>query len=113
MKKIKRGEIYIVNLNPSIGSEQGGIRPVLIIQNNVGNKYSPVTIVAPITSRPTKAQLPTHHWLKNDYGLSKKSMVELEQIRVIDKSRLSTFIGELSKQEMLEIDKKLKISLGL
>ena len=91
---IKRGEIYYVDLSPVVGSEQGGRRPCLIIQNDVGNKFSPCTIVAIITSRTTKAKLPTQHWLKDEWntcGLRVESMVECEQLRTIDKSRFLIF----------------------
>ena len=114
MKEIKRGQIWYADLDPKIGSEQGGIRPVLILQNDVGNKYSPTTIIAIITSRNTKAKLPTHYWLGRGCGLSKPSMVELEQIRTIDKSRLKKFIGIVGAEtDMPMIEKKIKISLGL
>lgn len=112
MRKIKRGQIYYATLNDGVGSEQGGTRPVLIIQNDVGNAHSPTTIIAIVTSRKTKANLPTHHWLNVDFLLM-KSMVELEQIRTIDKSRLGGYLGQVSNLEMAEIDKKIKISLGV
>lgn len=108
-----RGDIYYADLSPVKGSEQGGMRPVLIIQNNKGNQYSPCTIVAVITTRSTKAKLPTHYWLKDTTGLPYKSMVELEQIRTIDKSRLSRYVGTVSATEMKEIDACLRISLRL
>lgn len=112
MTKIKRGQIYYADLSPVKGSEQGGYRPVLIIQNDIGNKYSPTVIVAVITSRHTKANLPTHIWLNAECGLPKESMVECEQVRTIDKSRLKDFMGAVSQEVMTEIDKGLKISLG-
>jgi mRNA interferase MazF len=112
MTKIKRGQIYYADLSPVKGSEQGGYRPVLIIQNDIGNKYSPTVIVAIITSRHTKANLPTHIWLNNECGLPKESMIECEQVRTIDKSRLKDFVGAVSQEVMQEIDKGLKISLG-
>lgn len=112
MRKIKRGQIYYATLNDGVGSEQGGTRPVLIIQNDVGNAHSPTTIAAIVTSRKTKAKLPTHHWLNVDFLLM-KSMVELEQIRTIDKSRLGQYLGQVSNLEMAEIDKKIKISLSV
>lgn len=110
---VKRGEIYYADLSPVKGSEQGGYRPVLIIQNDIGNTYSPTTIIAVITSIHTKAKLPTHYWLNTDCGLPKDSMVELEQLRTIDKSRLKEFIGVVSEQDQQKIDKCLKISLSL
>ena len=110
---IKRGQIYYADLSPVKGSEQGGYRPVLIIQNDIGNQYSPTTIVAIITSRNTKAKLPTHIWLNAECGLPKESMVECEQVRTIDKSRLKDFMGAVSQEVMQEVDKGLKISFGL
>lgn len=111
-RKIWRGNIYHADLDPVIGSEQGGIRPVLIIQNNRGNQYSPTVIVAAITSRK-KAKLPTHVYLHEIKGLGKHSVVLLEQLRTIDKTRLRKCIGRLSGQEMSKIDKALKISIAL
>jgi mRNA interferase MazF len=113
MKQVSRGQIYYADLSPVKGSEQGGLRPVLIIQNDIGNKYSPTTIIAVITSRYTKANLPTHVWLNDECGLPKDSMVELEQIRTIDKTRLSDFMGTVSQEVMKEIDMAIKISLGV
>ena len=113
MKQIKRGQIYYADLSPVKGSEQGGHRPVLIIQNDIGNRYAPTVIAAIITSRHTKAKLPTHIWLNEECGLPKESMVECEQVRTIDKSRLKDFMGAVSNEVMAEIDKGLKISFGL
>lgn len=113
MKIYKRGEIYQADLTPVVGSEQGGTRPVLIIQNNKGNKFSPCVIIAIITKRTTKAQLPTHIWIDKSCGLRFDSMVELEQIRTIDKSRLGNYIGNIKPNEQKQIDKAIKISLGL
>jgi mRNA interferase MazF len=110
---IKRGEIYYADLSPIKGSEQGGVRPCLIIQNDVGNKFSPCTIVAIITTRTTKAKLPTQLWLPTSCGLPRNSMVECEQIRTIDKKRLSEKCGEVDFATMREIDKCLKISVGI
>jgi len=113
MTEIKRGELYYADLSPVIGSEQGGVRPVLIVQNDVGNKYSPTVIVCAITSKLTKARLPTHIELKEGVGgLSKQSVVLLEQLRTLDKRRLKEKIGALSKIKMEEVDKALLISLG-
>lgn len=93
-RKFKRGDIYYANLNPVIGSEQGGTRPVLIISNDVGNKHSPTVIVAPITSRiHTKAKLPTHTLINDFEGLDKNSIILLEQVRTIDKQRLRQYLG--------------------
>ena len=114
MKEIKRGQIWYADLSPVKGSEQGGVRPVLIIQNNKGNQFAPTTIIAPITSRPTKAKLPTHIWLAMaTSGLSVNSMVELEQIRVIDKKRLIEYSGYIQEGEQRLIDEAIKISLGV
>lgn len=112
-KEIKRGQIWYADLSPVIGSEQGGLRPVLIIQNDMGNAHAPTTIVAIITSRQTKAKLPTHIWLSVTCGLKVNSMVELEQIRTIDKKRLKSYIGEIQQGEQNLIDQALEISLGL
>ena len=111
--QIKRGQIYYADLSPVVGSEQGGYRPVLIIQNDVGNKYSPTVIAAVITTRKTKANLPTHIWLNAECGLPKESMVECEQVRTLDKKRLKEFMGQVSTEVMQEIDKGLKISFAL
>jgi mRNA interferase MazF len=114
MENIKRGQIYYADLSPVIGSEQGGVRPVLIIQNDIGNRYSPTVIAAIVTSRKTKANIPTHCWLnKGEGGLVCESMVELEQVRTIDKKRLKQLMGQLSNERMVEVDKCLKISLEL
>ena len=110
---IKRGEVYYVDLSPVVGSEQGGRRPCLVVQNDVGNKFSPCTIVAIITSRTTKAKLPTQCWISKSCGLSVESMVECEQLRTIDKSRLKQKLGEITKEEQKAIDKCLRISVGI
>ncbi len=111
---VKRGYVYYADLSPVVGSEQGGVRPVLIIQNNVGNRYSPTVIVAAITSQIDKAKLPTHVEVEaNDYGLDKNSVVLLEQVRTIDKQRLRDKTTELDEKVMKRIDEALKISLGL
>lgn len=110
---IKRGEIYFADLSPVIGSEQGGVRPVLVVQNDVGNKFSPTIIAAAITSQLEKAKLPTHIQLPAEkYGLPKNSIVLLEQIRTIDKKRLKEKIGELPVIEMTKVNEALLISLG-
>ena len=111
MKEIKRGEIYYANLYPVKGSEQGGIRPVLILQNDKGNEYSHTTIVASITCR-RKRNLPTHIVIKTK-GLKKKSLVMLEQIRTIDKSRLIRYVGKLDNETMDKISYAISISLGM
>lgn len=113
-RKIKRGDIYYADLNPVIGSEQGGTRPVLIISNNIGNKHSPTVIVAAITSRVhTKSRLPTHKSINEFSGLSQNSVILLEQIRTIDKQRLQMFIGTLDRRFMVSVDDVLSISLAL
>lgn len=109
---IRRGDIYQADLNPVFGSEQGGYRPVLVIQNNRGNKYSPTVIVAAITSR-LKTKLPTHVSLRNIKGLDKNLVVLLEQVRTIDKKRLDNYIGTLTKEQMQKIDKALRTSTGM
>lgn len=112
--KIKRGQIYIADLNDIRGSEQGGIRPVLILQNNIANTYSPTTIVACITTKINgKAHLPTHIYVPESIGLDTKSMIMLEQIRTIDISRLQNYVGSLTKNQMVPINKRLAISLEL
>ena len=111
---IKRGDIYYADLSPVVGSEQGGVRPVLIIQNDVGNKYSPTVIATAITSQINKAKMPTHIELDaNEYGLSKDSVVLAEQIRTIDKRRLKEKIGHLDDALMTRVNEALEISFGL
>lgn len=110
---IKRGELYYADLSPVVGSEQGGVRPILIVQNDTGNKYSPTIIAAAVTSKLTKAKLPTHIELNaNEYGLVKDSVILLEQIRTLDKRRLKERIGELSPIKMKKVNTALLISLG-
>ena len=111
---IKRGELYYADLSPVVGSEQGGVRPVLIVQNDVGNKYSPTVIAAAVTSRLDKAKLPTHIELSaKEYGLAKDSVVLLEQIRTLDKRRLKERIGEIPVDVMTRDNQALLISLGV
>lgn len=111
---IRRGDIYYADLSPVVGSEQGGIRPVLIIQNDVGNRFSPTVIAAAITSRESKAKLPTHIRVYADNsGLSKDSVVLLEQIRTLDKRRLKEKMGTLNRSDMYKVDEALSISFGL
>ncbi len=111
---VKRGDIYYADLSPVVGSEQGGVRPVLIIQNDIGNKYSPTVIATAITSRINKAKMPTHIELDaNGYGLSKDSVVLAEQIRTIDKQRLREKIGHLDDNLMNRVNEALEISFGL
>ena len=111
---IKRGEIYYADLSPVIGSEQGGIRPVLIVQNDVGNKYSPTVIAAAITSQQDKSNLPTHIPLSaSGSGLSKDSIVLLEQVRTIDKTRLKEKMGAVDNKSMNMVDKAISVSFGL
>lgn len=112
-RQVKKGEIYYCDLSPVVGSEQGGCRPVLILQNDMGNKFSPTTIVAIITTAKTKKNIPTHHWLSKDCGLPQESMVELEQIRTIDKRRLQNKVGETNKTELKEIEDKVLYSFGI
>lgn len=111
---IRRGDIYYADLRPVIGSEQGGVRPVLVIQNDMGNKYSPTVIVAAITSKLNKAKLPTHVELASDrYGIVKDSVILLEQVRTIDKSRLKERVCHLDTEALLKINKALLVSLDL
>lgn len=110
---IRRGEIYYADLSPVVGSEQGGTRPVLILQNDVGNKYSPTIIVAAITSKTGKTKLPTHIELQSsENGLPKNSVVLLEQIRTIDKRRLKEKLGGINNASMNMVEDGLKVSLG-
>ena len=111
---IKRGEIYYADLSPVVGSEQGGVRPVLILQNDVGNKYSPTIIVAAITSQLSKAKIPTHVELeKSTYNLPKDSVILLEQLRTIDKRRLQEKISSVDEITMNQVDVAMMISLGI
>ena len=112
---MRKGDIFFADLSPVIGSEQGGSRPVIIIQNDVGNRYSPTVIVAIATTRHNKKPIPTHYWLEkcDSNNLPKDSMVMLEQIRTIDKRRLKEYCGRISQKDQEEIDKALKISLAL
>lgn len=111
---IKRGDIYYADLSPVVGSEQGGVRPVLIVQNDVGNKYSPTVIAAAITSQRDKHNLPTHIELDaHNCGLAKDSVVLLEQVRTIDKRRLKEKMGTLDNSDMGKIDQALSVSFGL
>ena len=111
---VQRGDIYYADLRPVVGSEQGGVRPVLIIQNDVGNRHSPTVICAAITSQMNKAKLPTHVELHSDqYDLAKDSVVLLEQLRTIDKKRLKDKVCHLDNQILVKIDKALEISLEL
>lgn len=111
---IKRGEIYYADLSPVVGSEQGGVRPVLIVQNDVGNRYSPTVIAAAITSQRDKTELPTHIRVTADgSGLAKDSIILLEQVRTIDKRRLKEKMGSLDISSMDMVDRALSVSFGL
>ena len=111
---VKRGDIFYADLSPVIGSEQGGTRPVLIVQNDVGNKFSPTVIIAAITSQINKAKLPTHIEISaNDFGLAKDSVILLEQVRTIDKRRLREKIGRLDESLIEKVDEALGISFGI
>lgn len=111
---VQRGDIFYADLRPVVGSEQGGIRPVLIVQNDVGNRHSPTVIIAAITSQMNKAKLPTHVELqKEQYELQKDSVVLLEQLRTIDKKRLKDKVCHLDPQMLNKIDKALEVSLEL
>lgn len=109
-----RGEVYFADLSPVVGSEQGGVRPVLIIQNNIGNRFSPTVIVAAITAQIQKAKLPTHVEINAEkYGFERNSVILLEQIRTLDKQRLTDKITKLDNDMMKKINRALEISLGL
>ena len=111
---VKRGEIYYADLSPVIGSEQGGIRPVLVVQNDVGNRYSPTVIAAAITSKLDKARMPTHIALDaREHGLSRDSVVLLEQIRTLDKHRLRERAGQITPEDQRRVNQALDVSLGL
>lgn len=110
---IQKGDIFYADLTPVIGSEQGGVRPVVIIQNNVGNRYSPTVIVAAITSRMGKHPLPTHVPFNKICGLRRDSIILLEQIRTIDRSRLREYIGRLEPENLQAVDQAMAVSLGL
>ncbi|HHT26651.1 MAG TPA: type II toxin-antitoxin system PemK/MazF family toxin [Firmicutes bacterium] len=112
--ELRRGDIVYANLNPVIGSEQGGTRPVLIIQNDIGNRFSPTTIVAAVTSRIKKAKLPTHVEISaSEYGLERDSVILLEQLRTIDKRRLKEKLAHLDEATMERVNQGLLISIGL
>ncbi|WP_163540005.1 type II toxin-antitoxin system PemK/MazF family toxin [Gracilibacillus sp. YIM 98692] len=111
---VKRGDVYFADLSPVVGSEQGGVRPVLVLQNDIGNRFSPTVIVAAITAQIQKAKLPTHVEIDaKKYGFERNSVILLEQIRTIDKQRLTDKITQLDSNMMERIDKGLEISLGL
>jgi mRNA interferase MazF len=111
---VKRGEVYFADLSPVVGSEQGGVRPVLVLQNDIGNRFSPTVIVAAITAQIQKAKLPTHVEIDaKKYGFERDSVILLEQIRTIDKQRLTDKITQLDTQMMENINRALEISLGL
>lgn len=112
-KQVRKGEIYYAELSGTVGSEQGGVRPVLIIQNDVGNRNSPTTIIAPLTTKLGKAVLPTHIAVDKACGLSEKSIVLLEQIRTIDKCRLRDYVGTVESETMNEVDASIEVSFGI
>ena len=112
--EVHRGEVFYADLSPVVGSEQGGVRPVLIVQNEIGNRHSPTIIIAAITSKMNKAKLPTHIEIDaSAYGIEKDSVILLEQLRTIDKRRLGRYIGRLSKERIEEMDRALMVSLDL
>ena len=114
MNNIRRGDIYYADLSPVVGSEQGGVRPVLIVQNDVGNKYSPTVIAAAITSKTDKNKMPTHiDVLADEYGLEKNSVILLEQIRTLDKKRLREKMGHLDESVMSQVNSAISVSFGL
>ena len=114
MNMVKRGDIYYADLSPVVGSEQGGMRPVLIVQNDTGNRHSPTVIAAAITSQTGKARLPTHIELSaQSVGLSRDSVILLEQIRTLDKTRLREHMGKLDAATMTKVDNAIAVSFGL
>lgn len=113
-QKIKRGDMYYADLSPVVGSEQGGVRPILVVQNNAGNRFSPTLIVAAITSKAdSKAKLPTHIPLHATHGLGRDSLVLLEQVRTIDRKRIQEYIGTLDEDNMERVNHALAVSFGL
>lgn len=110
---LKRGDIYMADLSPVKGSEQGGLRPVLVIQNNIGNRFSPTIVIAAITSKINKAKLPTHVEVHKEQGFAKDSVILLEQIRTIDKKRLSGFVTTLDEKMMKNVNDAIMCSLGI
>ena len=111
---VKKGDIFFADLSPVIGSEQGGVRPVIVIQNDIGNKYSPTVIVAAITSQINKAKLPTHVEIRaGEHGLNKDSVILLEQLRTVDKRRLKERIGRMDADAMEKVNEALVVSLGI
>ena len=112
-QSIRRGDIFYADLSPVIGSEQGGVRPVLIVQNDIGNKYSPTVIAAAITSQTGKTRLPTHIEVLASAGLAKDSVILLEQIRTIDKRRLKEKMGHLDEGVMAQVNEAISVSFGL
>lgn len=113
IRQVRKGEIYYAELSGTVGSEQDGVRPVLIIQNDVGNRNSSTTIIAPLTGRHGKTVLPTHITLDKRCGLSEKSLVLLEQIRTVDKCRLLNYIGTVDAKTMVQVDDGIRISFGI
>ena len=111
--KVKRGDIFYADLSPVVGSEQGGVRPVLVVQNDVGNKYSPTVIIAAITSQMNKVKLPTHVEVSAEFGLPKNSVVLLEQIRTIDKKRLREKVGYTDEFFMKKVNEAILRSVGV
>ncbi|MGF0040634.1 type II toxin-antitoxin system PemK/MazF family toxin [Peptoniphilaceae bacterium SGI.131] len=111
--RVKRGDVFYADLSPVVGSEQGGVRPVLVIQNDMGNKYSPTVIIAAITSQINKTKLPTHVKIDPDIGLPKNSVVLMEQVRTIDKKRLRDKVGSFNEKTMRQVDEALFLSVGL
>lgn len=110
----RRGDIYLADLSPFCGSEQGGVRPVVVIQNNTGNKHAPTLVVATITAKTRKkTKQPTHYLIRNNPALSRPSLVLLEQLRTIDKQRIIKYLGKVTRKEMRGVDAALRVSLDL
>ena len=111
--RFRRGDIYLANLNPFKGSEQGGTRPVLVLQNNDGNFYCPTLIIAPITTKLKKLNQPTHCYFERIRGLQEPSMVSLEQIKTIDKCRIEKYLGKMTREQMIQVEDAIRTSLGM
>ena len=114
MNNVFKGNLYYADLEPVIGSEQGGIRPVLVVSNNIGNRYSSTVIIAPLTSRvESKMELPTHIFIKSFDKIKVDSIILVEQVRVVDKQRLKSFLGKLPPNQLIEVDKSLIVAFGM
>ena len=113
MEKLKRGDMYFVDLNPVVGSEQGEKRPAIVVQNDIGNKHSPTVVIVPLTCNLEKKPLPTHVFIPQSCGLESESLALVEQIRTVDRSRLKEYIGRIKRKQQAELDKALIVCVGL